>query len=193
VLTLLILFFLLGWGANLFRNLVAALPDFRSRRRMLSMATAMQRSVGAYFSIVTLINAGLGLAVGGAMFLLGMPNAVLWGVVAAILNYMPYIGPLVTAAILLLAAVVTFSTLGEVLIPPAVFLVLTSVEGQIVTPLALGGRLLINPLVIFVATMFWFALWGPVGALFTVPFLVCVRVAFESFEGTRGLGSAMGK
>jgi predicted PurR-regulated permease PerM len=193
VLTLLILFFLLGWGATLFRNLVRALPGFHNRRRMLSMAMEMQKSVGAYFSIVTLINSGLGLLVGVAMFLLEMPNPVLWGVVAAVLNYMPYVGPLVTSTILLLVGVVTFSDLGQALIPPAVFLLLTSVEGQIVTPMALGRRLLINPLVIFVATLWWFALWGPVGALFTVPFLICLQVALKSFDGTRGLGRALGK
>jgi len=192
-LTLLILFFLLGWGPLFFRDLIGALPNFGSQRRMVEMVWKMRRSVAAYFATVTLINAVLGIAVAAATFALGLPNAALWGVLAGVLNFLPYIGPLLTAAVLFLAALLTFPTLSGALFPPAVFLLLNAIESQIVTPLVVGRRLQINPLVIFMAVLFWFALWGPVGVLFTVPFLLCARVVLDGFGTTRGLSLAMGK
>jgi predicted PurR-regulated permease PerM len=190
--TLLLLYFILGWGNLLFRNLIAALPRFRNQRQAVVIFRDVERAIALYLGTVTLINAGLGMAVAVAMYLLGLPNPALWGVVAALLNFMPYVGPLITLSILTLVGMLTYPSLGQALFPPAVFLALATLEGQIITPLAVGRRLAINPLLIFLSVFFWYWMWGVVGALITVPLLVCARIAFERFESTRGLGILLG-
>jgi predicted PurR-regulated permease PerM len=179
LLTLLILFFLLGWGSSLFHNLIKLLPNFRSRRQVVHIVTDIEHSIAVYLGTITLINMGLGVVVSGAMYLLGMPNPMLWGVVAATLNYIPYLGPLTTVGILSFVALLSYPSLSGAVAPPAVFLATTALEGQIVTPLALGRKLAINPLLTFVSVFFWYWVWGVIGALLAVPILVCARIVFE--------------
>jgi predicted PurR-regulated permease PerM len=190
--TLLILFFFLGWGNLFFRNLVSALPGFHEQRQAVVIIRDIEEAITTYLGTVTLINAILGVVVAGVLYLLGVPNAVLWGVVAGLLNYIPYLGPMITMAILTFVGLLSFPTLGEGLLPAALFLIITSLEGQIITPMAVGHRLTINPLLIFTAVFFWFWIWGVIGALLTVPILVCVKIVLDRMESTRGVGMLMG-
>lgn len=188
--TLVVLFFVLGWGQRFFRNVVSALPQFRDRRDAVVLVREIQHSITVYLATITIINVVLGLVVAVAMYLLEMPNPLLWGVVAGLLNYVPYLGPAITALILAFAAALSFPTLGEAVLVPATFVAITVVEAYFITPFAVGNRLTLNPLLIMLALIIWFWLWGIIGALLTVPILVCVK---EVLAHSRGPSSSLAK
>lgn len=102
---------------------------------------------------------------------------------AGVLNYIPYLGPAITAIILAFAAVLSFPTLGEALVVPTVFLMITAIEGNFITPYAVGSQLTLNPLLIFLSLLLWFWMWGIIGALLTVPILVCVKAVLDHAQG----------
>lgn len=133
------------------------------------------RAVSHYFVTVTTINAGLGLATFGALTLIGLPNAMLWGGAAFILNFVLYLGPVLMMASLLVAGFMAFSG-GYVLLPMVAFLCLNMIEAQFVTPSLIGQRLHLNPLVVFLAILFGIWLWGPVGGIVSLPVLVWLLV-----------------
>jgi predicted PurR-regulated permease PerM len=180
--TLVLLFFILGWGDRLYRNVVNALPHFREQRQAVLIAHEVESAITAYLATITIINMLLGIVVGGAMYLLGMPNPVLWGVMAGVNNYVPYLGPAITAAVLGFVALLSYPTVAEALLVPGVFLVITSLEGYVITPMAVGHRLTLNPMLIMLSLLFWFWMWGVVGALLTVPALVCLKVILERVD-----------
>jgi predicted PurR-regulated permease PerM len=125
---------------------------------------------------VTLINLGLGVAVSGGLYFMGVPNAAMWGIFVAIMNFVPYFGPV--AGIILLAAVglLTFDTsIWQALLPPAWYLLLHLLEANLITPVLLGRRFTLNPVVIFVSLIFWTWLWGVPGALLSLPILVSIK------------------
>src|SRR4029078_7079868 len=107
-----------------------------------------------------------------------LPNPLLWGVLAAVLNYIPYIGPAIVTATLGVVGLLTFPSLGEAVVGPAVFIALVTVEGQFLTPALMGRRLELNPFAVFLAIAFCTWLWGAVGAFLAVPLLMASTVAF---------------
>jgi predicted PurR-regulated permease PerM len=125
------------------------------------------------------INIGLGAIAGAGLFFMGVPNALMWGMLVAILNFVPYFGPI--AGIILLATVglLTFDTVWSGLLPPAWYLLLHFLEANFITPVALGRRFTLNPVVIFVSLIFWTWLWGVPGALLSVPILVSIKVVCD--------------
>jgi hypothetical protein len=155
------------------------LPRFHNQRQAVLLAREMQSAIAAYPGIITLINLGLGAVVTLMLYIMGMPNPMLWGVMTALLNYVPYLGPALTVVVLTFVALLTYPTCGEALLVALLFLAITSVEGYIITPLAVSTRLTLNPLLILLSLLFWYWMWGIVGALLTVPILVCVKATLE--------------
>lgn len=172
------LFFLLG-GPPLMARMGASLSGSEVSVNTLRLTEAIRNEVGRYFGTVALINLGLGIATALSMYALGMPNAILWGVLACVFNFVPYLGPIAAFFILSLAAFVTFPTLGRALAVPGVFLVLHLIEGQIVQPLTVGRRFEVNALVILLAVWFGYGFWGIPGMLLATPVLVALKVAAE--------------
>lgn len=172
------LFFLLG-GPPLLARMVASLSGKENSPKSLRLTQAIRAEVGRYFATVALINVGLGAATAAAAAALGMPNPILWGTVAGVLNFIPYLGPITTIAILGGAALVTFDDLGHALAVPGAFVVLHLIEGQVVQPLTVGRRLEVNALVILLAVWFGFWFWGIPGVFLAVPLLVALKVAAE--------------
>lgn len=172
------LFFLIG-GPPLLARLVASLSGSESTKTSLRVTDAIRVELGRYFATITLINIGLGAATAAAVAALGMPNAILWGTIAAVFNFIPYLGPITTIAILSGAALVTFDDLAHALAVPGVFIALHLLEGQIVQPLTVGRRLKVNALVVLLAVWFGFWFWGIAGVLLAVPMLVAVKVAAD--------------
>jgi predicted PurR-regulated permease PerM len=190
--TIVLLYFLLASGDLFLRKLVRVTPGLERRRRAVRIARAIQVNLGRYLITVSCINAGLGLVTGMALYLLGMPNPILWGVMVAILNFMPYIGAAVSLVVLSTVAFLTFDSLGQVLAVPAVFFALTAFEGQILTPVLTGRRLALNPVAIFLSMLFWGWLWGVVGALIAVPILMVIKVLCEYLEPLGPVGEFIG-
>ena len=187
-----LLYFLLASGDLFLRKLVNVLPSFRDKKRAVEMAREMERHISTYLFTVTLINLGVGVAVGTGVALLGMPNPILWGVLACVLTYVPYLGAAVGIGILALASVLTFDDLGHALAVPAVYAVVSFLEGNLVTPAILGRRLTLNPVVIFVGLLFWFFLWGIPGALLAVPSIVIFKIFCDHVEGLTAIGEFFG-
>lgn len=180
--TLLLLFFLLASGDAFLRKAVRAMPTFADKRRAVGVARTIQSEMAHYLFTITCVNAGLGIATGLAMHWLGMPNPVLWGVMVAVFNYVPYLGATLSLVILSLVAFLSFEQIGQALLVPAVFLAFTTIEGQLLAPWILGGRLTLHPVLVFVSMLFWGWLWGVAGALIAVPVLVVVKILCDHFE-----------
>src|SRR5262249_38057238 len=144
-----------------------------AKLRFIRIANEIEYSLASYLAVVTVINVVLGVITAVGAWLFGFPNPFLFGIIAAVLNYIPYIGPACVVVILLAVGLVTFPSLGYALIPPACFVVLTTIEGHIVTPTILGRHLLtLNPLAVLLALAFWSWLWGPMGAFLAVPITI---------------------
>lgn len=172
------LFFLIG-GPPLLARMGTALSGGDSSGSAVRLTLAIRSEVGRYFGTVALINLGLGAATAACLAALGMPDPILWGVLAGVLNFIPYLGPIATLVILSAAAFVAFDALGRALAVPAVFAALHLLESQFVEPLAIGRRLELNALVILLAVWFGFWFWGVAGVLLAVPSLVALKVAAE--------------
>ena len=169
-------FFLLG-RARLRHFLVAFFDDRESRLRMLRILNDIEHNLTGYLTVVTVINLFVGIAAGVVAAAVGLPSPLAWGVLGFILNFVPYLGALLMEAILFAVGLVTFPTLGHALIAPVLYLAFTTLEGHFVTPAIMGKRLLLNPLTVFLALVFWTWLWGPVGAFLAVPIVIVVLVA----------------
>ena len=181
------LFFLLG-GPPLLARMGASLSGNEASTKTLRMTEAIRQEVGRYFGTIALINLGLGVATGLSMFALGMPNAILWGVMAGVLNFIPYLGPITACFIFAGAALITFPTLGQALAVPGVFILLHLIEGQLVQPLTVGRRCEVNALVVLLGVWFGFAFWGIPGVLLATPVLVALKVAAQHHPSWRVLG-----
>lgn len=189
---LFLVYFLLAWGDRMVLH-AQAWCHRRGVTHFSEMFHVLQQEISHYLLTITVINAVLGMAVAGAMYLLDMPNPALWGVLAGVLNFAPYIGALAVLVVITVVALLTFPDVGTALLPPAVFLTLTTLEGQIITPQVVGQRLALNPLMVFLSIIFWFWLWGVIGALLAVPILAIVKIISDRTERFQALGQVLGR
>ena len=176
-----LLFFLLG-RARMKGKLVLSVVDRANRLLVLRIIADVEGDLVTYLTMTTMINLGVGFCTTAIMWALGVPNAPLWGALAFFLNYLPYIGPALMAAILFVVGLISFPTLGEEALPAALFVGLTTLEGQFLSPALLGKRLELNPLSVFLGMAFWTWLWGPIGAFLSVPLLVIAMVVWRNIS-----------
>ena len=188
LLTLVLCFFLLISRDMFFGKVVRVLPKLADKKRALTVAKEVERDVSRYLLTITAINSGLGCTVGVAFWALGMPNPLLWGVLAGALNFLPYVGSLIGVVASMGVAIVTFDSLGSALPVPVVYAAITMLEGQMLTPLILGRRFSLNTVIILVSLAFWAFLWGPVGVFISVPVLIILKVFCERVTGLETLG-----
>jgi predicted PurR-regulated permease PerM len=186
--TVVLLFFMLAAGDLFMDKLVKILPTLHDKKKAVEIANEVQHSISAFLFTITLINVALGLLVGVAAFFIGLPNPVLWGVLAGLLNFIPYFGPITGVAVLLIAGFITFESPMRALLPSLIYLSLHAVESNFVAPMVLGRRLTLNPLVIFVSLMFWTWLWGIPGALLSVPMLMMLKILCDHFKPLAPIG-----
>lgn len=177
--TLVLLFLLLASGDLFLHKLVHVMPTMSDKKRIVEISREIQQNISHYLFSVSLINLGLGVVVGGGFYFMGVPNAAMWGLLAAVLNFIPYFGPIVGVLVLATVGLLTFDTLGRGLLPPAWYLLVHLLETNFVTPLVLGRRFALNPVVIFISLIFWTWLWGVPGALLAVPILVSFKVVCD--------------
>jgi len=170
-----LLFFLAGHMSTR-RYLPRYFRQRDTKLRVLRIINDIGTNLASYLATVTVINACLGLLVAFGAWLYGIPDPLLFGVLAAVLNYIPYVGPACVVIILFGVSLVTFPDLVRAMLPAASFVVLTTLEGQIISPAILGTRLPLSPLTIFISLVFWIWLWGPIGALLAVPLAIIGRV-----------------
>ena len=186
-------FFLLAAGDLFLQKLIRVLPQFKDKKRAVSIAREIEDQVSVHILTTTAINVGVGVLTAIAMWLCGMPNPMLWGLVAGLLNYMPYLGAIATMVVLGLAALVTFDTLGRALVVPGAFFVINLLEANVITPLILGNRLRLNTVALFIGMMFWWYVWGIPGALMAVPMMATIKIFCDHFEDLAPVGEFLGK
>ena len=187
-----LLYFLLASGDLFLRKVVTVLPRLEDKKRAVQMAHQIEENISIYLVSVTTINLGLGVLVGVAMWLLGMPTPWLWGAMAGLFNFVPYLGAIASATVIALVASASFDGIGQAILPPAVFFTMTSIEGNFVTPAILGRRLTLNPVVIFVSLIFWGWIWGVAGALLAVPILAVFKLFCDNIEPLSSIGEFLG-
>jgi len=193
VVTVVLTLFLLICGDDLLRRIVSLGRGFAAQRRIVITVRQVQRDIACYLGTVTLINLALGCVVAGVMTLMEVPNPLLWGAVAGVLNFAPYVGGLITAAALVLVGFSAFDTWGEMFGPALVFVAINAVEGQFITPLLLGRRLELSPLAVFLAVLIVGWLWGLVGALIAVPLLASVRIVLSNIPDMRPVANLLAR
>ncbi|MEZ6086663.1 MAG: AI-2E family transporter [Pirellulaceae bacterium] len=186
-------FFMLSTGDELLNRILTLLPDEEHRDQVLSRIGDIQESVGRYLSQITFINIAMGTVASIVMWSVGMPTPILWGVLATLFNYIPYVGPLAATLLVFLAAVVSFETLLSAALTALAFWSVTAVEGQFVTPMIIGKTLRVGPVVVLVAVAFWGFLWGLPGVFLAVPLLIVQRQIFKSFKSTYPLAVVLGE
>jgi predicted PurR-regulated permease PerM len=176
---LVIFFFLAGWTAMRKRTIVSR----GSFEGALTTARVIQQVVDAtstYLGTITLINIGLGGLTALVLWGLGMPSPIMWGGIVAVLNYIPYLGPIASAMLLFLGGLITFPDVWGALLPPAAFISFHLIEANFFTPMVVGHRLTISPLAILISLSFWAWVWGTTGALLAVPLLIIMKTVFSA-------------
>ena len=184
---LLTLFFMI-YGENLQRHVLALLPNRQQKRFTAEILRSIEHEISRYVLTISVINVLVVLALAGALVLLGidLPDALLWGTVAALLNFAPYVGALIGIALMLLVGFVEFRDPLTAALPALCYLALHTLEGQLVTPVVLGRSMAISPLMLILALMLFGWLWGMVGLLLAVPLLVCVKLVLTRLDGMQG-------
>jgi predicted PurR-regulated permease PerM len=181
-------YFLLASGELFLQKLVGVLPQLKDKKTAVRIVRDTQTQISRYLVTTTMINAGVGVATGLALGLVGMPNPVLWGVVAALLNFVPYIGGLVNTVILTLAAFLTFDDVSQALLIPVVFTAINILEGNLITPMVLGRRMRLNTVAVFIGLIFWWYLWGIPGAILAVPMMATIKIACDHIASLAPVG-----
>ncbi|MCC6982736.1 MAG: AI-2E family transporter [Bauldia sp.] len=187
-LTMILVVFILASGDLFYEKLVRVMPTMSDKKRAVRIFREVEFEVSRYFLTVAMINTGFGLAVGTGLALVGWATPVVWGLAAALLNFIPYVGGLVAVVIMALVGIVAFDSVGFALLGPAIYIACNVIESNFVTPLIVGRRLELNPVVIVLAVTFWGWLWGIAGLLVAVPFLVVVKVFADHVEGMAPVG-----
>ncbi|MEO6034138.1 MAG: AI-2E family transporter [Verrucomicrobiota bacterium] len=190
--TIVLLYFLLAAGDLFMQKLVKILPTLHDKKKAVEIGNELQQNISTFLFTITLINTCLGIVVGFAVMFVGMPSPILWGVVAGLLNFIPYFGPITGVAILGIAGLVTFDSVGQALIPPIVYLTLHAIEANFITPMVLGRRLTLNPVMIFISLIFWTWIWGIPGALLSIPMLMMFKIFCDHFKPLAPIGEFLG-
>lgn len=173
------LVFCLGAQFELRARFVSLFGDRDAKLRFLRIMNDIEKNLTGYLAVVTVINAGLGAIVALGALAIGLPNPAILGVLAAVLNYIPYVGPAVMVVVLFGVGLVTFPSLGHALIAPLGLIALCTTEGHFITPTVVGRRITLNPLLVFLALAFWTWMWGPIGAFLAAPLSIVGLVVFN--------------
>lgn len=192
LIVLVLSYFFLAWGDQYTRKVRRVLPRAHAER-IVTIIGETESQISRYLLAITVINLTVGAITAGIMAALSMPTPLLLGLVAAILNFIPYFGPLVMMGVLGMVALISFDEPGRALIAPLLYLCVHALETNIITPHLLGRRLPLNPLAIFLGFLFWWWLWGIPGAALAVPIMVTIKIVADRTEGLEGLGEFLGR
>jgi len=186
--TVLVLYFLLVAGNIFLRRVVEILPTFSNKRQAVDISQQIQEDISGYLLTITAMNAAVGIATAAAMYLCGLGDPLLWGATAFLLNYIPILGPLFGVCIFVLVGMLSFESLWWSLLPPVLYLGIHLVEGETLTPMLLARRFTLNPVLIILSLVFWFWMWGVLGAILAVPMLAILKIICDRLRPLKALG-----
>ena len=186
--TVLMLFFLLTSGELFMRRLVEILPNFQDKKRAVEMSHEVEENISAYLVTISIMNMLVGLAAGLAMWAIGVPDPILWGALAFILNYVLILGPLTGVGLFFIVGLMSFDTLWQALVPPGAYLLIHVIEGEWVTPMLVAKRFTLNPVLVIGSLIFWDWMWGIPGALLAVPMLAVFKIVSDRVRPLAALG-----
>ena len=181
--TAILLYFLLASGDMFYLKIIQSFTAMRDKRDAYRVLRRIEAGLGAYFGAITLINAVFGVAVGIALWLLGMPVPVMFAVLTFVLNFIPFVGGFITAGLVAAVALLWFEGFAQPAFVVGVFLVLAFIESEVITPLMVSRKMRMNTAALFIAVAFWAWLWSVMGMLVAVPMMVVIRVIAEHVPG----------
>ncbi|MCY7280219.1 MAG: AI-2E family transporter, partial [Sphingomonas bacterium] len=176
---LVIYFFLSGW-TSMRRRTIKSRGSFEGAMTTARVIQEVVEATSTYIGTITVINVTLGALTALILWMLGMPSPLMWGGIVAVLNYIPYLGPVAAALLLFVGGLMSFPDAWSALLPPAIFLAMHTVEANAITPMIVGKKIEVNPLLILVALSFWAWVWGTTGALLAVPLLIILKTVFAA-------------
>lgn len=188
----LLVWFLLASGDLFLRKLVEVLPLMWEKKRAVEVVRETEAVVSRYLVVSLLINIGQGAAVALAMWLIGMPTPVLWGMMTVLLEFIPYLGGAFMVLLLTLIGLATFDSVGNALLAPGAYLLITTLQNNLVSPILYGRRLKLNPVAVLAGVMVWWFLWGVPGAFLAVPIIAASKVLADRVTGLHALGEFLG-
>lgn len=187
-----LLFFLLVSGNSFLRRIVEILPTLHDKKQAVEIINEIQRTIAVYLGTITLMNAAVGVLTGLTAHFCGLADPVLWGSAAFVLNYIPILGPLATLFLLALVGLTMFADVGPALLPAGIFLVIHFAEGEAITPMLLARQFTLNPVVVIIALVFWYWMWGVPGALLAVPMVATFKIICDRIQSLKALGHFLG-
>jgi predicted PurR-regulated permease PerM len=190
---LVLIYLLLASGDLFMHKLVHLMPTLSDKKRAVEISHEVQVNISNYLFSVTLINLCLGVVAAIGFYFFGVPKAAMWGMLVAVLNYVPYFGPVMGASLLAVVGLLSFDTLWQWLMPACWYLALHMLESNLVTPILLGRRFTLNPVAIFISLIFWLWLWGIPGALLSVPILVSIKAVCDRIPSASYVSELIGR
>jgi predicted PurR-regulated permease PerM len=187
-----LLFFLLVSGNSFLRRIVEILPTLHDKKQAVDITNEIQRTIAVYLGTVTMMNALVGVLSGLAAYFCGLSDPILWGTVVFLLNYIPILGPLAGAALLALVGLTALEDIWQALLPAGIFLLIHFAEGEAITPMLLARQFTLNPVVVIIALVFWYWMWGVAGALLAVPMLATFKIVCDRVEMLKAIGHFLG-
>jgi predicted PurR-regulated permease PerM len=185
-------FFILSSGPALLVRLAESRRRTSSARHLITVAEHVRRQIARYLGTIATINVALGVATAALAWAFELPTPVLWGVMAGLFNFIPYAGAAATLVVLTIVAIVTHDTLAPAIGVAAAFLGLATLEGQVVQPLALGRRLALSPLIVFLGLWLWGWLWGVAGMFLATPILITIKAISCEVRGWSPIAQFLG-
>ena len=193
VVILVLLYFLLASGDLFLRKVIAVLPRLEDKKTAVVIARRIENDISTYLLTVTAINTCLGVATGLAMWAWGMPNPFLWGVLGGLANFIPYLGAFLAVGVVTGVGILTFDNALTGILVGATYWALTTLEGTLITPMVLGRRLILNPVVVFLSLIIWGWLWGVPGAMLAVPLVMTFKIFCDDIQALAPIGEFLGK
>lgn len=189
---IILLYFLLAAGDLFLHKLIKVLPNLTDKLKAIRIARQTRASISTYLGTAALINFIEGIVVAIAMQLIGVPNAVLWGALAMVLEFIPFLGAAALTVVLFVVGLNTFQDIGRGLLPPGAFVLINTLQANLLYPILQGKRLALNPVAVFVGLAFWFWIWGVAGAFIAVPILAAFKICCDHIEALTPIGEFLG-
>ncbi|MCA9040133.1 MAG: AI-2E family transporter, partial [Planctomycetaceae bacterium] len=185
IITIVLVYLMLAMGHRSINSVVELMPSINDKKGVVNLLRNIELGISRYLVTITLINICLGVVIGFTLGLLGLPDPYLLGIMAALLNFIPYVGPAVGALIVFMISVVNMNTPAEIAAGPLIYLTINTIEGNLITPVIMGHSMKLNPAIVFLHIIFWGWVWGIGGVLLSVPILGILKITFNHFEETK--------